>query len=91
MRVRITLDLDMDAYRAKYGPGTEYWNKHRTRQVRVTGEDGDMVWQTVIEPAEAYEFDRNSKLVEEMVRDILEEGFYDWDSQGWLRVGIGEG
>lgn len=84
-KLTVTIDLDMDAYREKYGPGTEWWALHRAKTVRISGGG----WRDIQDPPETYEFDKNPKLVEEMVRNILEEGFYDWACQGWLKVDVG--
>lgn len=76
MKLTITLDLDMDAYRAKYGPGSEWWATYRVELVSDGLAEG--TYLTIPLPPEAYEFDKNPHLIAEMVRDMLEEGFYDW-------------
>jgi len=34
----------------------------------------------------AQEFDQSD--LEDMVTDILSEGFYDWDCEGWLKLNV---
>lgn len=86
MRLTVTIDLDMDAYRAKYGPGSEHYAEYRTTDEY----DIDIGGYPPL-PAEDWEFNRNPKLVEEMIKDILEEGFCDWANEGWLKVDVTEG
>jgi len=83
-KLTVTIDLDMDAYREKYGPGSEWYTKH------CHGPEYNIDTNSYPHlPAEEWEFNKNPKLLEEMVRDILEEGFYDWARQGWLKVDVG--
>jgi len=68
MTIRIEMELDMDAYNAKYGPGSEWYAKYGGQDREHWQDDPD--W------------------LEKAVRDVLHEGFYDWDSQGWMRLQI---
>jgi|SRR5882672_2005460 len=68
MKLTIELDLDMDSYNAKYGPGSEYWNKYHPDK----------------DPAEHLK----SGWLMAAVVEVLHEGFYDWDSKGWMRLKI---
>lgn len=68
MTVRIELELDMEAYNQKYGPGSEHWAEYC--------KDRD--------PAEHLK----PGWLEEVIHEILEEGFYDWSSQGWMKVQV---
>jgi hypothetical protein len=65
MTVKIELDLDMDAYRQKYGCGSEFEKKY-----------GPRTWHGT--PAE----------IKELVEEILGEGFYDWDCEGWVKMNV---
>jgi hypothetical protein len=66
MTITINLDLDMDSYNKKYGPGSEFAKKYGPQ---VFAPD----W------------------LEDAVKDVLSEGFYDWDSQGWMKVEVQQG
>lgn len=85
MRITVTIDIDMEAYRAKYGPGTEWWAKYRVEYEII---NGVYTHKTIPLPAEAYEFDRDPRLIHKMVKDCLQEGFYDWHNQGWLKLEV---
>jgi hypothetical protein len=65
MTVKIELDLDMNSYNAKYGPGSEFEKKYGPRTWTGTPDE-----------------------IKELVKDILHEGFYDWDNEGWFKANI---
>jgi hypothetical protein len=65
MTVRIELQLDMDSYRKKYGPGSDFEKKYGPREWTET-------------PAE----------IKALVEDVINEGFYDWDNEGWLKTNV---
>ena len=66
MKATITLELDMDSYNRKYGPGSAWAEKYGHDM--VTGRSPD--W------------------LKEALEEVLSEGFYDWDSEGWLKVQV---
>jgi hypothetical protein len=68
MTIRIEMELDTDAYQAKYGPGSEWAEKYGTGLTDHMQSNPD--W------------------LKEAVEDVLNEGFYDWHSQGWMRLQI---
>jgi hypothetical protein len=68
MTIRIEMELDVDAYNAKYGPGSEWAEKYGT------GLTDHM--------------EQNPEWLKEAIEDVLNEGFYDWHSQGWMRLQI---
>jgi hypothetical protein len=68
MTIRIEMDLDIDAYQAKYGPCSECAEKYGTGLTDHMQQNPD--W------------------LKEAVEDVLNEGFYDWHSQGWMRLQI---
>ena len=69
MTVRIALELDMDSYNKKYGPGSEWHAKYYSGQDRECWQD-------------------NPNWLKEAIEDVLQEGFWDWHSQGWMKVQI---
>jgi hypothetical protein len=73
MTVRITLELDIDSYNKKYGPGSEWQKKYYPEGTP------DDHWL------------KKPDWLKEMVKDILEEGFHDWASQGWMKVQVQQG
>ena len=68
MTIRIELELDMESYKAKYGPGSEWAKKY-----------GESNWDHM---------QSNSNWLKEAIEDVLQEGFYDWASQGWMKVQV---
>jgi hypothetical protein len=68
MTITIKLDLDMDSYNQKYGPGSEFWMKYHPDK----------------DPTEHLP----QGWLEDAIHEVLEEGFYDWESQGWMKVHI---
>lgn len=80
-KLTVTIDLDMDAYRAKYGPGSEWWTEFRTTQKKV-GEE----WVRTPLPASEYEYDKNPNLLPEIIHEALTEAFYDWHCKGWMKI-----
>ena len=73
MKLIIELELDQEAYDAKYGPETEWWRQYRTEWDEATQ-------MNYILPPEAYEFGpgKAEAALAEMAVDILHEGFSDW-------------
>ena len=69
MTVKVGIQLDMDSYIAKYGPGSEWAKKYDP--------DGERGLGTFKEG-----------WLEEAIHEVLEEGFYDWSANGWLKVQI---
>ena len=82
-KVTVTIELDERSYREKYGPGSEHWEKY---QVEHTCDDYGRSVRS-IKPASDYK-PLEGKLLNDAIIYILHEGFYDWASEGWLRVGI---
>jgi hypothetical protein len=82
-KVTIELELDEAAYRAKYGPGSEHWNRYRT--VDTIRPDG--IWDSEPKPESDYKPIEGQALHDAII-EILGEGFYDWDSNGWLKLKI---
>jgi len=84
MKIIIEVEVDQAAYDAKYGPGTEWWAAYRTKQVQVTTEDGDKVWEDRPAPAEDYEFiaARAKDTWNRLLRDLITGGLYDWTELG---------
>ena len=68
MTIRIEMELDMDAYNAKYGPGSEWYAKYHSPDQEY--------WQA------------DPNWLKEAVEDVLQEGFHDWHSQGWMKLQI---
>lgn len=77
MKITIELEVDQEAYDRKYGPGTEWWTKYSYDQV-LDAESNQYVG--VPKPASVYLFapDKAKDMWNEMLRDILSEGLYDW-------------
>lgn len=87
-KVTIELELDEASYRAKYGPGTEWWGKYQTDRVHDGGQNEfGPTYHNVPKPASDYK-PMEGKLLEEALQDILIEGFWDWASNGWLKLRI---
>jgi hypothetical protein len=90
-KVTVELELDETAYRAKYGPGTEWWKRYHTDYVK--GDDGHVIIDEsgsavkTVKPESEYKPMEGQRLYEAII-DILNEGFYDWASQGWLKLKV---
>jgi hypothetical protein len=67
-KVTVTIELDEQSYRAKYGPDSEWWKEYHYDSSDYKPMEGMVLARTIIE--------------------ILTEGFYDWDSKGWLKMTI---
>lgn len=82
-KVVIEIEVDMKAYKAAYGPGSEWWKEYRVNRVQVDPE----TWENVPKPDSEYEFAKPNALGELAV-DIIAEGFYDWNNRGWLKIKV---
>lgn len=73
MKLVVELEIDQAAYDAKYGPGTEWWDRYKYTTDINTGERTPL-------SASAYEFapDKVEQALAEMIVDVLYEGFWDW-------------
>jgi len=65
MTVKVEIELDMDSYNKKHGPGSDFDKKYGPRSWRGT-------------PAE----------VKELIEDVISEGLWDWNKEGWLKTNI---
>lgn len=83
MRITIELEIDQEAYDAKYGPGTEWWVEYRTNRV-PDGESDDFgpTYHNVPVPASDYEFAEGKAQANmtKILKDIIGEGLHDWAS-----------
>jgi hypothetical protein len=87
-KVTVELELDETAYRAKYGPGSEYWNKYQVDRVLDGGQNQfGPTYHNVVKPASEYK-PMEGQILHDAVIEILSEGFYDWASEGWMKLKI---
>jgi hypothetical protein len=83
MKVTVEVELDQEAYDKEYGPGSEWFMKiHGEKSYGWTAE-------REAKAVERYHinYHRQSSL-QAAVLDVIQEGFYDWASQGWLKLTI---
>ena len=77
MKLKVEVEVDQEAYDAKYGPGTEWWQKYRTNT------DWNTEIPTVtVKDASEYEFANAQPVLAEILVDILAEGLSDWSGLG---------
>jgi hypothetical protein len=83
-KITVEIELDEIAYKAKYGPDSEWWNKHMVDWVREGKNQHPIRIKGVPKPASEYK-PLEGQALEDTIVEILSEGFYDWKSQGWMK------
>lgn len=84
-KVTVEIELDNVEYDKAHGPGSEYWARHGIVWSKTAGPRGDGDY--VPKPDSEYKSLEGEALVASII-DILGEGFYDWQSKGWLKLAI---
>lgn len=84
VKVTVEIELDNEAYREKYGPGSEHWKKYMVDYVR----EGEV--STVVAKPDSEYKSMEGQMLNDAIIDVLYEGFYDWacDEHGWMKLTI---
>lgn len=77
--VMLTVEFDQEAYDKEHGPGSEYWRKYR--EAHATPEE---IEKKIADYKNSY----SPRGTAETIVECLREGFYDWESKGWLKITV---
>jgi threonyl-tRNA synthetase len=80
MKVTIELELDNVSYNAHHGPGSKRWARYGTMWSKEAND-------YVPKPNSEYKPLEEPALINSIV-EIMRQGFYDWHSNGWLKLKI---